>query len=242
LRKKTKQATNKTSDQTWPLQFDSFCLQKYYEPIELDKFRVSSYETIHYVPDFITEEDERVIWGFVQGSSRWVQGSGIDSKFRRTQNWGGKPGNRSVEEELPTVFKKLVDAMVQTSVFPPEFRPNHVLVNEYKNGWGLIPHADGPLYYPRVATVSLGGSVMLSYWSTGKKMEDESFCDIFLRRRCLHVTSDDIYRNYLHGIRHGKNDVITEKCCNIETAKVNVGEEMERSELRISLVFVHKLQ
>ena len=33
--------------------------------------------------------------------------------------------------------------------------PNHVLINEYLPGQGILPHTDGPLYVPIVVTISL---------------------------------------------------------------------------------------
>lgn len=35
-------------------------------------------------------------------------------------------------------------------------RPNHILLNEYLPGQGISPHLDGDLFYPTIATVSLG--------------------------------------------------------------------------------------
>ena len=37
-----------------------------------------------------------------------------------------------------------------------QVRPNHILLNEYLPGQGIIPHLDGDLFYPTIATVSLG--------------------------------------------------------------------------------------
>ncbi|EDQ86838.1 uncharacterized protein MONBRDRAFT_10541 [Monosiga brevicollis MX1] len=40
---------------------------------------------------------------------------------------------------------------------------NHVLINEYEPGQGIMPHEDGPLYHPIIATVSLGGHTVLRF-------------------------------------------------------------------------------
>jgi alkylated DNA repair protein alkB family protein 6 len=53
--------------------------------------------------------------------------------------------------------------------------PNHVLVNEYRPGEGIMMHADGDAYESVVATVSLGGSVCLrlaSGSSPGREKEE----------------------------------------------------------------------
>jgi len=39
--------------------------------------------------------------------------------------------------------------------------PNHVLINEYKKGEGIMPHEDGSAYAHVVATVSLGAPICL---------------------------------------------------------------------------------
>lgn len=49
------------------------------------------------------------------------------------------------------------------SAFKPEQRPNHVLINEYLSGQGINPHSDGPAFTPLIATISLGGSVLLDF-------------------------------------------------------------------------------
>jgi hypothetical protein len=40
-------------------------------------------------------------------------------------------------------------------VFPSAEAPNHVLINRYVGGEGILGHTDGPLYHPRTATLSL---------------------------------------------------------------------------------------
>ena len=40
-------------------------------------------------------------------------------------------------------------------------KPNHILLNEYLPGQGISPHLDGDLFYPTIATVSLGNSILI---------------------------------------------------------------------------------
>ena len=42
----------------------------------------------------------------------------------------------------------------QLRIFTPGKGPNHVLVNEYLPGQGIMPHTDGPLFHPTIATVT----------------------------------------------------------------------------------------
>lgn len=40
---------------------------------------------------------------------------------------------------------------------------NHVLVNEYLPGQGIMPHTDGPLFYPVISTISCGSNTVLEF-------------------------------------------------------------------------------
>lgn len=46
----------------------------------------------------------------------------------------------------------------------PHKGANHVLVNEYEPGQGIMPHQDGPAYWPVVATVSLAAPIILDIY------------------------------------------------------------------------------
>ena len=41
---------------------------------------------------------------------------------------------------------------------------NHILVNRYGEGVGIMPHSDGPLYHPHVAILSLGSSCLFDFY------------------------------------------------------------------------------
>jgi alkylated DNA repair dioxygenase AlkB len=40
---------------------------------------------------------------------------------------------------------------------------NHILVNVYPPGVGIMPHFDGPLYFPKVVVLSLGGPAIITF-------------------------------------------------------------------------------
>ena len=85
---------------------------------------------------------------------------------------------------------------------------NHCLINEYLPGQGIMPHEDGAAYHPLVATVSLGGSVVLNVdlkraedgESTGEKGVKERSWRILQEPRSLLVTTGSAYVDTLHGI------------------------------------------
>jgi alkylated DNA repair protein alkB family protein 6 len=84
----------------------------------------------------------------------------------------------------------------------PHSAPNHVLINEYYPGQGIMPHEDGAAYAPIVATVSLGATTVLDIYA--KKEDGEREADpgwrILQERRSLLVSTGDMYRDVLHGI------------------------------------------
>lgn len=106
---------------------------------------------------------------------------------RRLQTYPSKltPDNVLLEQPLPTW---LIDPMVpRLQAIPlalegeakmdhafassPHGAPNHVLVNVYEPGQGIMPHEDGAAYWPVVATVSLGSAIVLELYG---KNEDGS--------------------------------------------------------------------
>ncbi|KAL4974437.1 hypothetical protein BDW66DRAFT_139815 [Aspergillus desertorum] len=96
-----------------------------------------------------------------------------------------------------------------------------------------MPHEDGAAYYPLVATVSLGGVVVLDLYEkdnhsscNGDDDDDEGNGGqtrqpkyrILQERRSLLVTRGGIYRDYLHGIaeRHKEETLRPDSICNWE--------------------------
>lgn len=58
---------------------------------------------------------------------------------------------------------EIANLLVAMGIFSSEERPNHVLLNEYLPGQGILPHTDGPTYVSRTATISLMSSVVLEF-------------------------------------------------------------------------------
>jgi alkylated DNA repair protein alkB homolog 6 len=101
----------------------------------------------------------------------------------------------------------------------PHQRPNHVLINEYKPGEGIMPHEDGSAYAPVVATVSLGSTLCLELTpkstsvsetpnghAEGAHREDNPVPDCIVPTRVLQeprsllITMGEAYGELLHGI------------------------------------------
>ncbi|KAJ3085066.1 Alpha-ketoglutarate-dependent dioxygenase alkB 6 [Quaeritorhiza haematococci] len=118
---------------------------------------------------------------------------------------------------------------------PTKVRPNQCLVNEYLPGQGIMPHEDGPAYWPTVATVSLGCHCLLDFYSLaggernvggamnagdsgGEDRDEGEERDERVRRkpdfsilvppRSLLVLRDEMYLGYMHGIEETEEDVL----------------------------------
>ena len=67
-----------------------------------------------------------------------------------------------------------------------------------------MPHEDGSAYHPMVATISLGGSVVLEIYEKDDLRNPEEHrvpkWRILQEPRSLLVTTGEIYTGYLHGI------------------------------------------
>nr|XP_008122601.1 PREDICTED: alpha-ketoglutarate-dependent dioxygenase alkB homolog 6 [Anolis carolinensis] len=212
--------------------------------LDLEAFKVAkSPPEAFYIPDFISEAEEAYLLQQVYGAPKpkWTQLSG-----RRLQNWGGLPHPKGmVPEALPTWLQTYADRVSALRVFGGK-PANHVLVNEYRPGEGIMPHEDGPLYFPTVTTISLGSHTLLDFYhpvsreqqeegregSAPQTEEQRHFLTLLLRPRSLLVLREDMYVRYLHGIRPITEDVVTGHVAN--TCGFEPGSTLQRG-TRVSL-------
>ncbi|XP_070254932.1 alpha-ketoglutarate-dependent dioxygenase alkB homolog 6 isoform X8 [Myotis yumanensis] len=135
----------------------------------LEPFRVEQAPpVIYYVPDFISKEEEEYLLRqvFNAPKPKWTQLSG-----RKLQNWGGLPHPRGmVPERLPLWLQRYVDKVSDLNLFGG-LPANHVLVNQYLPGEGIMPRPP-----PRPAT------------------------SLLLEPRSLLVLRGTAYTHLLHGI------------------------------------------
>lgn len=125
----------------------------------------------------------------------------------------------------------------------PHQTPNHVLINEYEPGQGIFPHEDGGAYYPVVATISLGSSIVFDI--TAKKSdkgdggEDAPKWRVLQEPRSLLITTGSLYADYLHGIAETDvdQDLNRDSICNWDQLGNTEGLESgsKKRETRVSL-------
>jgi len=120
-------------------------------PASLEQARVQSLpSSAFYIPDFISEEEQRVILDKIANAPkpRWKQ-----LTHRRLQTWPSDlVKNALIDAPLPQWLEEpVVSRLLSMPLLPtkrganifsasPHHRPNHVLINEYPPGVGIMPH------------------------------------------------------------------------------------------------------
>ncbi|KAI9585280.1 alpha-ketoglutarate-dependent dioxygenase alkB homolog 6 [Glossina fuscipes] len=202
-------------------------------------------ETAMYIPNFITSEEEQIILSHIERTPKpkWTQ-----LLNRRLINYGGIPHvNGMLAEEIPIWLQTYVEKINNLNIFETQ-KANHVLVNEYRPGQGIMPHTDGPLFFPTISTISLGSHTILEF---SKRDVDEKDANsavtidpdrrkilfkLILEPRSLLILKDSLYSDYLHSISEVKEDTLCDRICNYENCEstYKMGDCLKRS-TRISL-------
>ncbi|XP_012219453.2 alpha-ketoglutarate-dependent dioxygenase alkB homolog 6 [Linepithema humile] len=163
-----------------------------------------------YIPNFITEEEEKQVMKYINNAPqpKWMQLSN-----RRTQIWGGIMLPKGmIADEIPSWLQKYIDKVTALNVFESGVVPNHVLINEYLPGQGIMAHTDGSLFYPVVMTISCGSHTLLDFYKrldTTEQQQPKLEFSLLLERRSLLILQKDLYHNYLHSIAERDTDDIS---------------------------------
>ncbi|KAH0607105.1 uncharacterized protein H6S33_003093 [Morchella sextelata] len=159
-------------------------------------------KTTYYIPNFISPSEESQLLSQIASAPKpkWTI-----LTHRRLQTWPSalSKSNILLAEPLPSWLElPIIPRMQELGIWDnsPHKQPNHVLVNEYKPGEGIMAHEDGPAYHPMVATVSLGAPIVLEVFEKSEDGLGEAKFRILQEPRSLLVTTDDMYTTHLHGI------------------------------------------
>ncbi|XP_017475169.1 PREDICTED: alpha-ketoglutarate-dependent dioxygenase alkB homolog 6 [Rhagoletis zephyria] len=210
--------------------------------------------TAIYIPNFITSEEEQHVFSQISKTPKpkWTQ-----LLNRRLINYGGIPHpNGMVAEQIPEWLQIYVDKINNLNMFESQ-KANHVLVNEYLPGQGIMPHTDGPLFYPIISTISCGSYTVLEFVKLQKSTSDGTQPDskhcnssnytqqpenfkLLLEPRSLLILKDSLYSGYMHAISEVKQDVLCDRICNYENCETvhKMGDILQRG-TRISLTIRH---
>ncbi|KAF1986834.1 hypothetical protein K402DRAFT_393462 [Aulographum hederae CBS 113979] len=147
-----------------------------FSPETLSAARISPLpDSFFYIPNFISGEEESYILQKLPAKS-WHT-----LHHRRLQahpsTLAGKSHDVLLAAPLPPWLVStppILERFKDLGIFigTKHGAPNHCLVNEYKPGEGIMPHEDGGAYSPVVATVSLGGMIVLDIYEKGQTGED----------------------------------------------------------------------
>ena len=174
--------------------------------LSLDSARVADLpESCFYMPDFINDEEGKRILTEINKlpTTRWT----VLSRRRLLSIPSALTGtNRDtlLAAPMPTWFEPIQKRFMQFGLFRDSSHntANHILINEYKPGEGIMPHEDGPAYHPLTATISLGGHTVLEIYKKNETGEREAkpTWRILQEPRSLLVTTGGMYKNTLHSI------------------------------------------
>lgn len=194
------------------------------------EYRVGTVESIYYIPNAISPVQELQIMESIACSA--LHGCNVwkSLKNRRLQLWGG---NKENMESLPAWLNDISESLVECGTFSSSDKPNHVLINEYEAGGGIIHHTDGPVYRDNVAILSLESPCLMTFkhklesHEIGQHNSDDVF-SILLQPRSVLIFKDDVYTRFMHGIENVRSDTIgaSAPCLNMIVADVAIGEEV----------------
>ncbi|KAJ3756647.1 hypothetical protein EV360DRAFT_47618 [Lentinula raphanica] len=190
---------------------------------------------VFYIPNFVTEEEESYLIRKIKDTSHqsWKT---LTNRSSVLIILGGQMFGRNVllPQALPPfveAYPNIISRLQSTGVFRNSAHgaPNHIIVNEYLPGQGIMPHQDGPAYYPVVATLSLGSHTAFHYYkyrtgntshgatdlmSSGPENEQRVIdstpvMSVLLEPRSVIITSGLMYTSHLHGIENESTDRFT---------------------------------
>lgn len=226
---------------------------------DLDSYRVGTLPSLYYIPDAISaEEEQRLLTELRASKQAWKTVSG-----RRLQNLGGIVHKKGlIAAPLPGWLQPLLARLAADTggLWGEGLLPNHVLVNAYQPGEGIMPHEDGPLYHPAVAILSLehpavvrfarkGGSEVQAQAAAatdaaaaaeGTAAQHHNFAgrlvaSVACMPRSLLIFRDEAYTDCLHGILEAQVETIDGSVANVQQAGLQAGQGLPRGGERFAL-------
>jgi alkylated DNA repair protein alkB family protein 6 len=171
----------------------------------LEKYRICSVlPAMYYIPDFLPPSVCESLLSQIHARP-WIELS-----KRRLQVYPAQLTAKNVllsKDPLPPWLVDVLQArFTELGVFDDgKAQMNHILVNNYKPGEGIMAHEDGPAYYPITATVSLGSHTVIDIIEKLDKSEPTSW-RIVQEPGSLLVTRGQAYVETKHGIAEVEED------------------------------------
>ncbi|EEY59147.1 alkylated DNA repair protein alkB [Phytophthora infestans T30-4] len=181
--------------------------------INIEEFRKGPISGVYYIPNWITQDEEAAIvervYAVPHDNDLWVK-----LKHRRLQMWGGEVKVPFEPNPLPEWLQQISQTLLDTGIFSEEKKPNHALINEYGVGDCILPHEDGPAYFPLVSIISTGAECRVTFepHRALASVDNQSVSeaaptneivqnfDFQLERRSLLLFTGEAYTRYLHSV------------------------------------------
>ena len=200
----------------------------------MDEHRVGGgiLRQVHVVPDFVSEAEAGALLRALEGR-RWAQAKG-----RRIQELGGRivkdtllPAAAGLPAAVAALCRK-VEARFGAAEGEGRIHLNHVLVNRYEPGAGILPHEDGPIYRPEAFILSLGGPAVLRFHAFAEGAR-RLVASVVLQPRSLLAFAEEAYVSHLHGIDFAAEDELDASVLN-RPAGLEEGALLPRGAVRTS--------
>lgn len=199
----------------------------------MDKHRLGGavLRRVHVVPEFVSGAEARALLRALEGR-RWAQAKG-----RRIQELGGRivrdtllPATAGLPAAVAALCRK-VEARCGAEG-EGRIHLNHVLVNRYEPGAGILPHEDGPIYRPEAFILSLGGPAVLRFHAFAEGAR-RLVASVVLQPRSLLAFAEEAYVSHLHGIDFAAEDELDASVLN-RPAGLEEGALLPRGAVRTS--------
>lgn len=120
------------------------------------------------------------------------RGEFVKLRGRRCLSLGGTVTSAGLvpKDNMPVWLKSLISSL---KILPRI--PNHALINIYDAGEGILPHEDGPAYYPYAAILSVGCGSVFDFLGKLNRCISEQ---IYLSVGSLLLFQGEAYSNVLH--------------------------------------------
>lgn len=225
---------------------------------QLSAWNVGYIPSAQYIPNWIEAWQEEAFLRLTdENVHAWEQ-----MGTRSSQEWGagGKlPCSRGLlRAPLPAWQQQLADVLHDQGVYDRALFPmNSVRINGYTPGQGIHPHCDGPVYYPKVAILSLGSPCVFSFYPktgnentmqwdrvndvpSGHRDGDTPQLSLLIEPRSLLLFDKDLFWHHRHGIAAALEDELTPDVVNLDSTGYCAGMKLARRR-RVSLTMRHLL-
>jgi alkylated DNA repair protein alkB family protein 6 len=207
---------------------------------DLDPYKIGTLPSLYLIPDYISPTmEQHFLTNILATQAGWKQVSG-----RRLLNLGGVVSDKGslLPAPMPSwgIQSLITELSEKFKLYNGDSPANHVLINTYGPGDGIMSHQDGPLYFPKVAILSLGASTIIRFIKKRSSVDDGTTGNVpsennnsgggrggggddlaavvshsvVLPPRSLFIFKDDAYEEYLHGIDFVEEEIVDESVVN----------------------------